>query len=182
MPKNSVVKPFFVSIKVCYRKFIMHRRGRHQVSAEKSFVSQDQNEKIGKGILLFFRIVLLAENLFGDRAIKILPRFFFVRMPKTFAGEHFFASIKLWHRRIPCIKERRHHIFFETFFSSQDRKTSWGFPSVLQNFSGLDKNLWIRDGGYLVFSVKVFCLTVSENFVGYPSMFHKISSFENFYA
>ena len=59
---------------LCFKKFpvsktFMHRRGGggHHGLVEKSFVSQDLNEKLGEGTLLFSRKYLVSKKNFRGR-------------------------------------------------------------------------------------------------------------------
>ena len=51
--------------KIPVSNIFMNMRGRHHGVVEKSFVSQDRNEKFGKGTLLFSRKSLVFKKFYG---------------------------------------------------------------------------------------------------------------------
>ena len=73
----------------------------------------------------------------------------------------FLVSKNFMHRRRVSWSSRK-------FFVSQDRKTSYGVPSVFQKLSSTEKNLWIRDGGITFFSVENFLSQCAKKFRGEP--------------
>ena len=53
--------------KIPVSKLFMHRRGWQHGIVEKSFVSQDRNEKLGKGSFLFSRKFLVSKKIYGEK-------------------------------------------------------------------------------------------------------------------
>ena len=81
--------------KILVSKVFMHRRRGASRFCRKIFVSQDRNEKLGKGALLFSR-KFWYKNFFMDRrgVIKIFRQIFFcLTVPKNFAREPFSVSL-----------------------------------------------------------------------------------------
>ena len=75
-------------------------------------------------------------------------------------------------------------LFSVEIFLSQDRKISYGNPSVFQKISGSGKKVMDKrgggGGGVTRFFVEIFCLTVLKKFLGSPSVFQRISNIEKF--
>ena len=64
VPKYFIGEHFCVSEKIFLTKIFMHRRGGITV-LPKFFVSQDRNEKLCKGTLLFSRKFLVSKTIYG---------------------------------------------------------------------------------------------------------------------
>ena len=144
VPKNFVGEPFCVSKNFWYRKVLCIGGGHHGL-VEKSFVSQDRNEKLGKGALLFSRKFLASKNFFGKSVggggcyHNFPPKIFCVTVPKNFVGGPFLVSKKFWYRKFSCIVRGGGFTVLSNFFVSQCRKFSLGNTSVFQKISGLEK-------------------------------------------
>ena len=159
----------------------MHRRGGITVLSE-LFVSQDRNEKLGKGTLLLSGNFLLSKkNLWTRGGISR----FSVKIFMSHSAENFRKEILLFLRNFLVSKsfmdEKGGITFFRRkFLVSQCRKISWASLQCFRKF-GVSKN-FMHNRGYDKFPSKIFCLTVPKNFVGIPSMFQKIWGIEKFYA
>ena len=130
VPKYFLGEHFGVSEQFFYQKFSCIAVGATRFC--RNFFSQDRNEKLCKGTLLFSRKVLVSKK----------------------------------------VMDKRGHItiFSRSFYFSQCRKISWASFQCFRKL-GYRKILCII--GVSRFSLKFFCLTVSKNSVGIPSMFQK---------
>ena len=182
VPKYFIGEHFGVSEKFFYRKFscIGGRRGITVLS--KFFVSQDRNEKLCKGTLLFSGNFSGIEKKLWKRGG--LSRFS-VEIFMSHSAENFRKRILLFLRKFLVSKSFMNEKGGITFFRrkvlvSQCRKTSWASVQCFRKL-GVSKN-FMHTRGYHVFPSKIFGLTVPKNFVGIRSMFQKIWGIEQFYA
>ena len=137
---------------------------------------------------------------------------FCLTVPKYFIGEHFGVSEKFFYRKFSCIRGGasrfcRNFLSYRTetksfvkenfclgirggisrfsiefFMSLSAEKFCKRILLFLRKFLVSKSFMDERGGGYHVFPLKIFCLTVPKNFVGIPSMFQKIWGIEKFYA
>ena len=90
--------------KILLSKIFMHRRGRGITVLSKFFVSQDRNEKLCKGTLLFSGNFLVSKKFMDKKVlITIFRRSFCLTVPKYFIGEHFGVSENIFYRKFSCI-------------------------------------------------------------------------------
>ena len=97
-------------------------------------------------------------------SITIFRRSFCLTVPKNFIGEHFGVSEKFFYRKFSCIGGGGASRFCRIFLSHRTETKSFvKEPSVFGKFSGIEKNLWIREG-ISRFSVEIFMSHSAENF------------------
>ena len=158
----------------------MHRRGGGITVLSHLFVSQDRNEKLCEGTLLFSGNFLVSKkNLWIREGIsRFSVEIFMSHSAENFRGHPFNVSENLGYRKILCILGGI-TIFRRKFFVSQCRKISWASLQCFRKF-GVSKK-FMHNRGCHNFPSKIFCLTVLKNFVGIPSMLQKIWGTEKFY-
>ena len=113
-----------------------------------------------------------------------LSNIFCLTVPKFLAGEPFGVSEniryrrKLWIRKLGWVEY--HELPSEVFFPTVPKKIVQESFSVSFNF-GRRIFLCIRGICHDSFP-EIFCLTVPKKFIGYPSVFQKISGIEKFFG
>ena len=93
-----------------------------------------------------------------------LSKKFCLTVPKNFVGEPFCVLKKMWYRKILCTRGGGIKVLSKILFHRTEKLRER--PLVcFRNFL-VWKKLWIRDGeGISFFPLKIFCLTVPQNFV-----------------
>ena len=175
VPKYFIGEHFGVSEKFFYR---MHRRGGITVLSE-LFVSQDRNEKLCKGTLLFSGNFLVSKKSLWIRGgiSRFSVEIFMSHNAEKIRGHPFNVSENLGYRKFLGILGGI-TFFRRKFLVSQCRKNSWASLQCFRKF-GVPK-IFRHTRGYNVFPSKIFGLTVPKNFVGISSMFQKIWGIEKF--
>ena len=148
--------------------FMNRREGNH--GFVEIFVSQDRNEKLCKGTLLFSRkqkISGIEKNLWIRGGISRSS----VEIFMSHSAEKFCKGILLFLGKFLVSKsfmdEKGGITFFRRkFLVSQCRKISWASLRCFRKF-GVSKN-FMHNRGYQNFPPKIFCLTVPKNFVKEP--------------
>ena len=158
----------------------MHRRGGGITVLSHLFVSQDRNEKLCEGTLLFSGNFLVSKkNLWIREGIsRFSVEIFMSHSAENFRGHPFNVSENLGYRKNLCILGGI-TIFRRKFFVSQCRKISWASLQCFRKF-GVSKKI-MHNRGWHNFPSKSFGLTVPKNFVGIPTVFEKIFGFKKFY-
>ena len=113
--------------KILLSKIFMHRRGGITVLS-KFFVSQDRNEKLCKGTLLFSRKFLVSKKKLWIRGAyhDFQPKFLCLTLSKNFVKKSYCFLKNFWFRQVLLMKNGGGGITFfrRKFFVSQCRKTS----------------------------------------------------------
>ena len=154
--------------RILVSKSFKQRRGEASRFCQKIFYLKGP-KKLRQGTALCFRKFLVGKNILwirgGGGGITIFRRSFCLTVPKYFIGEHFGVSQKILLSKI--FMHRRggwHHGFVGIFcLTGPKQKALKRNSSVFRNFSGIEKNLWIR-GGLSRFSVEIFMSHSVENF------------------
>ena len=154
----------------------MHKRGAITVLSE-LFVSQDRNEKLCKGTLLFSGNFLESKKFMDKRGhITIFSQNFYVSQcrklswgnPTVFEKIFGFKKFYGW--------KGRYHVFPSKIFGLTVPKNFMGILQCFRKF-GVSKNFMHT---YHVFPSKIFGLTVPKNFVGILQCFRKFGVSKNF--
>ena len=165
VPKYFIGEHFGVSEKLFYRKFSCIGGGRGITVLSKIFVSQDRNEKLCKGSLLFSGNFLVSKKNLWKRGG--LSRFS-VEIFMSHSAENFRKRILLFLRNFLVSKSFMDEKGGITFFRrkvlvSQCRKNSWASLQIFRKFGASEK--FMHNRGYHKFPSKIYCLTVLKNFV-----------------
>ena len=144
----------------CFRKTLlskifMHRRGGITVLSE-FFVSQDRNEKLCIGTLLFSETFWYRKKLMDKRGhITIFSRkFLCLTVPKTFVRESYCFWGNFWFQKVLWMKRGVSRFSVENFWSHSAEKFR-GHPSNVSENLGYRKILCII-GGITSFRRKFF--------------------------
>ena len=114
---------------------------------------------------------------------QVSVKIFVSHYRKNFVRKHFGVSENFWFRKLFLVREEGVcHDFFSKFLSHSTenirRATLLFFRNFLVSKNVMDK----RRRGCITIPWQSLCLTVPENFVGYPFVFQKTSGIENFYG
>ena len=179
VPKYFIGEHFGVSEKFFYRKFSCIGGGITVLS--ELFVSQDRNEKLCKGTLMFSRKFLVSKKIYGQEGAyhDFQSEFLCLTVPKNFVGESYCFRENFWFRKVLRMKRGLSRFFVETF-CSHSAGNFRGHPfNVSENLEYRKILCIIR--AFTFFRQK-FLFSVPKNFVGIPLKFQKNWGIEKFYA
>ena len=181
VPIKFVEEPFCVSKGFWYRNFSSQRGGKLHNFVKNFFLTGPK--KLRWGNILSFRKLLEWKIFFTKKGVisRFSGKKFLSDCTKMFRWRTLLCFRKNFFSKSFMHRRRGHHGSVELFFVSQDRNEKLCKGTLLFSWIFLvSKEIYGLEGAYHDFQSKFLCLTMPKNFVGIPSMFHKIWGIENF--